>query len=83
MATIEYLSVIIEPWHYPDISWKKLCIKVVINGRTFYQQKIVQPDDLCSLFDVIFDEAKFLVGHEIRKEFEQAITDQQEQAQDH
>ena len=81
MATIEYLSVTIEPWHYPGISWKKLCIKVVINGRTFYQQKIVQPDDLCSLFDVIFDEAKFLIGHEIRKEFEQAITDQQEQTQ--
>lgn len=73
MVTIEYFRIEIKPWYYTHPHIFKFEIAVQVNGERYYQEKMVRRDDLNSMLDMLFNQAK--------AEIKKAISDQQEKAQ--
>jgi hypothetical protein len=61
MRRLNQVRVTVEPIYYPTQTLNEMVLKVEVwvNGEQHtYQQQVVERDDMNSLFDLIFDEAK-------------------------
>jgi hypothetical protein len=54
---INELTIKIQPHRW--IGYDELLITVLSNGQLFSNSKAVKPDDLQSMFDVLFDHGKY------------------------
>lgn len=64
---LDYLHVIIEPWHHMDTGDQVLKIKVVANNKQFHLEKVIWPDDFETFFDRTMDIAKEVIKKTIKE----------------